>query len=428
MRVCFISLGCPKNLADTEEMMGALAKAGHSVTGDLNHADAAVINTCGFLASASRESRREIATLAALKKRGKIKKLIITGCLAQREGPALIKEFPLADSILGIAAADDIAASLKTGMKRILPPPSKLCAPKYRMTATMPHSVFLKIADGCANRCAYCAIPSIRGELRSKPVADVVSEARALSANGAVEISLIAQDTTAYGTDLYGKPSLLKLLSALVNVSGPRWRIMYAYPDLVDEALVKFIASHEQIIRYMDVPVQHGCTRILKLMNRRSTEQSLRRAVSLLRRIPGMALRTTFIAGFHGETRAEHERAKKFLQWAKFDSVAVFPYSPEKGTAAYSLPDHLPAKERQRRAHELAEAQSRIVDGINKKLIGKTVNVLMDSECEGRLEGQAPDIDGYVIVESRKPLKSGETVPVKIVSAKGYIRKAVFPG
>jgi len=209
----------------------------------------------------------------------------------------------------------------------------------------------LKIADGCNNRCSYCAIPSIRGALRSKPVADVVGEARALAANGAVEISLIAQDTTAYGIDLYGKPSLVKLLSALVKVKGPRWRIMYAYPDLIDEALVEFIAAHPQIFRYIDMPVQHGCTRILKLMNRRSTEQSLRRAVSLMRRVPDMAIRTTFISGFPGETRAEHERLKKFIKWAKFESVAVFPYSPEKGTAAYLLPGPVPAKERQRRAH-----------------------------------------------------------------------------
>ncbi|MFA5160831.1 MAG: MiaB/RimO family radical SAM methylthiotransferase [Elusimicrobiales bacterium] len=424
MRVCFISLGCPKNLSDTEEMMGALSAAGHAVCPGLAEADAAVINTCGFLASAACESRREIAKAAALRKKGALKRLIVTGCLAQREGAAA--DFPAADAVLGISAAADIVRALETGGAVVRPPPRTLRAPRFRMTATLPHSVYLKVADGCDNRCSYCAIPDIRGNFRSKPLKDIAAEARALAAGGAKEISIIAQDTTSYGMDLYGKPSLVRLLGGLVKIKGPRWRIMYGYPEMIDENLVKFIAAHPQICRYMDMPVQHSADRILKLMNRRSSRETLLRAAGLLRSVPGMAIRTIMIAGFPGETPAEHEQNRQFLREVKFDSAAFFPYSPEKGTPAYSLPGQIPAAERKRRARELADTQSRVVDEINRGLIGKTAPVLMDSPSEGRLESQAPDIDGYVMVESPRPLEAGMTIRAKIISARGYVRRAVL--
>jgi len=446
MRIYFISLGCPKNLTDSEEMMGVLAKAGHSISGDINGADTVIINTCGFLASAARESSREIARALNYKKAGIVKRIIATGCLVQRDPDLLRQKFPQLDAMLGIEAATSITDAVAGKTVRILPPPglpgneaqlrdgtersarvvrspAKLCAPVARMTATLPHSVYLKIADGCDNRCAYCAIPMIRGVFRSKSPEDVLDEARALAANGAKEISLIAQDTTLYGMDLFGKPSLAALLRKLVKINGVRWRIMYAYPDRIDEELVDLIAAHPQICRYIDMPVQHASDNILKLMNRRSTAASINRAVELLRKIPGMALRTTFITGFPGETQKDFDAIKSLMKRARFESAAFFAFSPEKGTPAYNFTGKVPAALRKSRADELARLQSRIIDDINKNLIGKTVPVLMDSPAAGRMDSQAPDIDGYVEVKSANPLKAGDSVMIKITSARGYVRQ-----
>ena len=428
MRIYFISLGCPKNLTDSEEMMGLLAKAGHSISGDINASDTVIINTCGFLASAARESSREIAKAIKYKKAGKVKRIIATGCLVQREGANLSKKFPQLDAILGIEAAVDICAAVQGKTVKLTPPSSKLCAPRARMTATLPHSVYLKIADGCDNRCAYCAIPLIRGSFRSKPMGDVLEEALALAANGAKEISLIAQDTTLYGVDLYAHPSLVSLLKKLVKIKGVRWRLMYAYPDRIDGELADFIAQHPQICRYLDMPVQHASDKILKLMNRRSTKKSILNAVRLLRKIPGMALRTTFITGFPGETEKDFAEIKTLMRLAQFESAAFFPFSPEKGTPAYGFSGKVPAALRTKRATQLAALQSRIVDGINRGLIGKTVPVLMDSPTAGRMDSQAPDIDGYVTVKSSVILKAGDRVMVKITSARGYIRQGVYSG
>lgn len=407
--------------------MGLLHGAGHEIVSDCALADAAVINTCGFLASAARESSREIAKLIVLKRAGKLKKIVVAGCLAQRSGGALLKKFPGIDSLLGLSAEGGITAALKTKTVRVDAPPAALCAPKARMTATLPHSVYLKIADGCDNRCSYCAIPGIRGPFRSKPVEDVVAEARALAANGAREISLIAQDTTLYGTDLYGKVSLVRLLRELVKTKGVRWlRLMYAYPDRIDDSLLRFIADNPKICRYVDMPVQHASDHVLKLMNRRSTQESLAETVRRLRRIRDMALRTTFMAGFPGEMRKDFKILKDFLLREKFDSAAIFAFSPEKGTPAWALSGKIPAAVRNRRADELARLQSRVVDGLNRELAGKTVTVLMDSPSCGRMESQAPDVDGHVEIQSSAPLRAGDFIKAKIVSARGYARKAVF--
>jgi ribosomal protein S12 methylthiotransferase len=427
-RIFISSLGCPKNLADAEVMAGELAGAGWEVVSSETEADAALVNTCAFLGSAVKESETEIRRLLALKKRGLLKKVVIAGCLTERMKGALLEKFPEADAAIGPGSLREIARALEKG-GLLLSPQAALEAPPLKLRLTAPHSAYLKVADGCDNRCAYCLIPSLRGPFRSKPLEDAVAEARLLAGSGAKEISLIAQDTTLYGADLYGKPALARLLRKVSAIKGLRWiRVMYAYPERVTPELLRVMAGAENICRYLDLPLQHASDAVLKAMNRRSTEKGLRRTLASIRRLlPGAAVRTNFIVGFPGETDKDFSRLLRFVRDERLDNVGVFKYSPEPGTSAAGFPDQVPETVKTERMNELLAAQAAAVDSINSALVGKKFEVLMDSPRFGRTYRDAPEIDGTVEVAAaagKKP-RAGDFLRVRITSARGYSRKGV---
>lgn len=427
-RIFISSLGCPKNLADAEVMAGELAGAGWEVVSSETEADAALVNTCAFLGSAVKESEAEIRRLLALKKRGLLKKVVIAGCLTERMKGALLEKFPEADAAVGPGSLREIARALEKG-GLLLSPQAALEAPPLKLRLTAPHSAYLKVADGCDNRCAYCLIPSLRGPFRSKPLEDAVAEARLLAGSGAKEISLIAQDTTLYGADLYGKPALARLLRKVSAIKGLRWiRVMYAYPERVTPELLRVMAGAENICRYLDLPLQHASDAVLKAMNRRSTEKGLRRTLASIRRLlPGAAIRTNFIVGFPGETDRDFARLLRFVREERLDNVGVFKYSPEPGTSAAGFPDQVPEKVKTERMNGLLAAQAAVVDSLNAGLVGKKFEVLMDSPRFGRTYRDAPEIDGTVEVAAaagKKP-RAGDFLRVRITSARGYARKGV---
>ncbi len=431
-KIFIASLGCPKNLSDAEVMAGELAAAGWELTATEDGADAALVNTCAFLGSAVEESEGEIRRLLALKAGGKLSKVMVSGCLVEREKESLLKRFPGLDAVVGINALSKAAEALEKGMSYIFPARGPIQAPRLKMRLTAAHSAYLKIADGCNNRCAYCLIPSIRGPFRSKPVEAVVEEASRLAASGAVEISLIAQDTTSYGTDLYGRPRLTGLLAELVKIKSVKWwRLMYVYPERLTGELIAVMKANESITRYLDMPLQHISDAVLRRMNRSSTEKSIRAKIAELRRaMPGIALRTNFITGFPGETEKDFAKLLAFVKETRFDNMGVFPYSRENGTPAAAMPDQVPEKVKAERAEALVRAQSEVIDGFNAGLKGKKLEVLMDSPRFGRTYRDAPEIDGRVEVKrpagrkSVPALKPGDIVTVRITGAAGYLRRA----
>ena len=438
-KVFIISLGCPKNLTDAEVLAGQLAEAGYELTADETKADVALINTCAFLNSAVKESEAEIERFLSLKKRGKIAKIAVTGCLAERDKGLLLKKFPQIDAVVGINALDRINSALSGESRCVLPATVPLTAPKLKLRLTAPHTAYLKAADGCDNRCTYCAIPSIRGRFRSKKLEEVVEEARDLAASGAREISLIAQDTTSYGMDLYGRPRLNELLKKLLKLDGVDWlRLMYVYPEKVSPEILKLMRAEEKICHYLDMPLQHISDNVLKRMNRRSTERSIKAKIASIRRfVPDLAFRTNFIVGFPGETEKDFNKLTQFVAGTEFDNVGVFAYSREPGTPAAKLPGQVPEKVKIERMNALIGVQSRVVDAKNAALIGKTVKVLMDSADLGRTYRDAPEIDGKVQVvqaaghksqvtsrkTTRQKPKAGEFLSVKITAAEGYLRR-----
>jgi len=425
MKIFVISLGCPKNLTDTEEMMGLLVGKGHELSPSLEGADAVLLNTCAFIKPAVEESETEIRRLISLKKKKVIGKIAVAGCLVQREKERLLSKFPQIDALTGVASIDKVADMLEGGGVSIRPLSRRLYSAPLRVGATMPHSVYLKIADGCDNKCTFCTIPSLRGPYRSKPLEAVLAEAASLVKAGAKEISLVAQDTTSYGKDIYGRPVLDRLLVRLCKIRGLRWiRIMYAYPELVDEKLVRLIAREEKICKYLDMPLQHYSSAVLRRMGRGLREEDIDSRLAMIRRLcPGLAVRTNFIVGFPGETAADFEKLLSFVRRARLSSAGVFEYSPEAGTPAALLDGRVPSRTAARRAAALVEAQSLSVDEDNTALLGYTMPVLMDSPVRGRMQSDAPDIDGSVEVSSRKSLKPGDIVRVKITAAQGYQRK-----
>ncbi len=429
-KIFIVSLGCPKNLADAEVMAGELAAAGWRLTPREEEADAALVNTCAFLGSAVEESEAEIRRLLALKARGRLAKVMVTGCLVEREKSRLAEKFPGLDAVVGIHALADAARALEEGRAYILPAGGPLDPPRLKARLTARHSAYLKIADGCDNRCAYCLIPSIRGPFRSKPLEAVVEEARRLADSGAAEISLIAQDTTSYGADLYGEPRLEALLKELLKIRSVRWwRLMYVYPERLTRGLLLTMRDNPAVCRYLDMPLQHVSDPVLKRMRRASTERSIKEKLAELRKLmPDIALRTNFIAGFPGETQRDFEKLLAFIGEARFDNLGVFSYSREPGTPAAEMPGQVPAKLKQERVEALVAAQSAVVDDINLKLKGRTVEVLMDSPSFGRTYRDAPEIDGRVEVAlpERGPAPApGTFLKAKIVSVSGYLRRAV---
>ncbi len=428
-KLFIVSLGCPKNLSDAEVMAGELAAAGWELTGDEVGADAALVNTCAFLGSAVKESEDEIRRLLSLKARGKLSKVMVTGCLVEREKEELSARFPGIDALVGVHALSKAAKAIEEGRNYILPGEGPLSSPRLKTRLTAPHSAYLKVADGCDNRCAYCLIPSIRGPFRSKPVEALAEEARNLAASGAVEISLIAQDTTSYGKDLYGRPRLAWLLNELLLIKDVKlWRLMYVYPERLTKEVIEIMRSNKSICRYVDMPLQHVSDRILKRMNRSSSEKSIKDKIAELRKaMPEIAIRTNFIVGFPGESQEDFNRLLGFVKKGRLDSVGVFKYSREPGTTAAGFPGQVPEEVKEERAQALISAQSRVLDGLNAELIGKKMDILMDSPVFGRSYREAPEIDGRVEVENlngARPLKAGDLVKARITGATGYLRRA----
>ncbi|MCQ2410695.1 MAG: 30S ribosomal protein S12 methylthiotransferase RimO [Elusimicrobiaceae bacterium] len=422
MKFYLISLGCPKNLTNSEEFSARLLAKGHQLVFTPDQADEIIINTCGFIASAIREAKDEIRRALELKQAGIVKKVAVTGCLVERFKEQLAREFPQIDTLFSIAAQNDIETTLNTRGVILTPLPTSLYLPKYKMSLTAPHTAYLKIADGCNNRCAYCTIPFIRGRYRSKPMEDILREARLMSQNGVKEISLIAQDTTSYGMDLYGKVQFLPLLEKLLKIRGlKRLRIMYAYPHRMTRDIARLMASTDKIFHYVDIPLQHIADPVLRRMNRHCDGTQIRRTLDMLKEeVPDISLRTNFIVGFPGETKKDFNELKKFVNEYEFDNMGVFEYFREKGTAAYEM-KQIPAALKHERARELEEVQSRVIDRINKRLIGTTLEAIADGPDFGRTYKDAPDIDGKVTFTH--PVKAGTIFKARVVAAQGYERE-----
>jgi ribosomal protein S12 methylthiotransferase len=421
-----VSLGCPKNQVDAEQMLGVLSGSGFEITSEQREADVIVVNTCGFIESAKEESIEAILDAARMKKEGKCAKLIVAGCLAQRYKEALLKELPEADAVIGtaeISRINEICKEALEGRDHVL----EVSEPTMvyglpRLSTTPNHYRYLKIAEGCSNRCSYCAIPIIRGNFRSRPYASILDEARRLADEGARELILLAQDSTAYRD---GEADLPLLLKALTRVRGLEWvRLMYAYPGRISSRLMSVMADEEKICKYLDIPIQHIDDKVLKAMNRRGTSVDIRKTIEQLRkRVPGIALRTSLIVGFPGETDAAFKRLLAFIREAEFEHLGVFSYSPEEGTAAYDLSAQVPAEVAQERLDRLMKAQAKISLKKNRALIGAIRRVLIDGVEDlaliGRLPTQAPEIDGVVYL-SETEAEPGEFVDITITDAREY--------
>ena len=425
--VGIVSLGCAKNRVDAELMMYKLNEAGFKLVQDAAMADAAIINTCGFIESAKQESIDEILELAQLKKEGKIKAIIVTGCLAERYNSELMKELSEVDAVIGIGKNADIAAVVRKALdgEKVEAFPDKLDLPLDggRVQSTEPHWAYLKIADGCDNCCTYCAIPLIRGRFRSRKMEDIVAEAERLVRNGVKEINVIAQDTTRYGEDNYGRLMLPELLKKLCRIDGLQWiRILYCYPDRITDELLDVMREEDKIVNYIDLPLQHCNGRILKAMNRRGDKESLTALIRRIReKVPGVVLRTTLITGFPGETDEDFEELSAFVEEMQFERLGCFAYSQEEDTPAALMDDQIDEDVKQHRAEIISEQEAVIMNDWCEKLIGKEIDVLVDgfdryAECWfGRSAFDAPEVDPCVFftVSDRKP-QAGETVRVKI--------------
>ena len=403
-----ISLGCAKNLVNSEQMLYLMSEAGFSLVPEAEGADLAIVNTCGFIDAAKTEAIDNILELAELKKQGKLGGLIVTGCLAERYKDSILSELPEIDAVLGVGNFKDIVAAANTVMEgRKLSLFGSNSAPVDeipRVVSTGPAWAYLRIAEGCNNFCAFCAIPYIRGRYRSRSMENILEEARDLAAHGVKELIVIAQDITRYGTDLYGKRSLAALCRELAKIEGIEWiRLHYLYPDQFDDELIDEIASNDKVVKYLDIPIQHINDGILKAMNRRGTGGEIRSLFKTLReRIPGLVLRTSLISGLPGEGEAEFEELCEFLKEARIERVGVFPFSPEEGTPAASMP-HVDEAEAQRRADLIMELQAPIMDDYCNSFLGKTIRVLYEYYDEesgyhvGRSYADSPDIDGLVL-------------------------------
>ena len=409
-KISLISLGCAKNLVNSEQMLYLLSEAGYTLVPEPDGADAVIINTCGFIDAAKSEAIDTVLEMAELKKAGKLGKIIVTGCLAERYQDTVMQELPEIDAVLGVGSFGDIVEAVTKALNNesVLRFGDKNAPVEEtpRVVSTGPSWAYLRIAEGCNNFCAFCAIPYIRGRYRSREIENVVEEARELAEHGVKELIVIAQDITRYGTDLYGKRCLAELCRRLAEIDGVEWiRLHYLYPDQFDDELIDEIASNEKIVKYLDIPIQHINNDILKSMNRRGTGDDIRKLFKELReRIPGVVLRTSLISGLPGEGDAEFEELCSFLREAKIERAGVFPFSPEEGTPAEKMP-HVDAEEAQRRADLIMEIQAGVMDDFNASLIGKALEVLCldyDEDSQmwvGRSCYDSPDIDGLVFFD-----------------------------
>ena len=427
-----VSLGCAKNQVDAEMLLFSLKQKGFELVDDPAKADAVIVNTCGFIESAKQESIDEIIELGKLKREGKIKAIIVTGCLAERYQNEITKQLYEVDAAVGIGAnskiADIVLDALGGNKTELFPSKLELPLEGGRIQSTPPYTAYLKIAEGCDNRCTYCAIPLIRGGFRSREPENVIEEAKQLAEKGIRELNVIAQDTTRYGEDLFGKPYLAKLLKELCKIEKLRWiRVLYCYPERVTDELIDVMANEEKIVKYIDLPLQHCNAEILKSMNRRGSRESLTALLNKIRdRIPNVVLRTTFIAGFPGETEEQFEELCEFAKEIEFDRLGCFPYSQEEDTPAAAFPNQLDEETKQNRADIIMEQQQLIMTRRCEKLVGTTVEVLVEgfdriAECwYGRTYADAPEVDGCVFftTDGKKP-SIGSFVNVKITDTMG---------
>jgi len=440
-KVGFVSLGCPKNLVDSEVMMGQLAEAGYEITNNADEADTVVVNTCGFIESAKQESVDAILEATRLKEEGKAKRVVVAGCLVERYRDDLMKELPEVDAFIGTNEVNRIleAADEKKNFRELplLPIGNKTATylydfdtPRYRATAS--HTAFIKIAEGCDRPCAFCSIPSMRGSFRSRRFGSIIEEARNLAKQGVKELVLIAQDSSRYGEDLGEVDALAALIRALGEIEEIEWvRVMYAYPTHISDAFLAAIAETPKAVKYLDMPLQHASRNVLKSMKRGGNRESLEKLIRRVReKVPGIAIRTTFITGFPGETEEDFEELIQFVQNCRFDNVGVFTYSDEEGTPAYDLPGKVDPKIAKRRRNLLMKEQAKISKQINKCKIGETYKVMFeglspesDLLFHGRFEGQTQEIDGYILIndmpEDIQP-QIGAIYDVRITEAHEY--------
>lgn len=433
MNILFVSLGCDKNLVDTEVMLGLLASRGHQMVDSEEIADVIVINTCCFIHDAKEESIQTILEMAEYKKAGSCKAMIVTGCLAQRYKQEIIDEIEEVDAVLGTTSYDKIVEAIDEALAghtsvEMTDIDALPLVESKRLVTTGGHFAYLKIAEGCDKHCTYCIIPKIRGNFRSVPIERLLKEAEDLVAQGVKEIILVAQETTLYGKDLYGEKSLHKLLRELCKISGLRWiRILYCYPEEITDELIQVIKEEDKICNYLDLPIQHASDGILKRMGRRTSKEQLVEIIGKLRKeIPDIAIRTTLITGFPGETQEQHEELMEFVDEMEFDRLGVFTYSPEEDTPAAEMPDQIPEDVKEDRQAELMELQQEIAFDLAEEMIGREVLVMIEGKVAdenayvGRTYKDAPNVDGLIFVESEEELMSGDFARVRITGALEY--------
>ena len=431
MKILCISLGCDKNLVDTERMLGFLDRDGYTFTDDENEADIILVNTCCFIGDAKEESVNTILEMAKLKEAGSCKALIVAGCMAQRYKEEILKEIPEVDAILGVSSLiSGIIKRALEGEKGVsFPPLSGPYEPEgKRIVSTGGHYAFLKIAEGCDKRCTYCIIPSLRGPYRSVPMEQLLAEARELAEGGVKELILVAQETTLYGVDRYGEKRLPELLRELARIDGIRWlRLQYCYPEEITEELIEVMRTEEKVCHYLDIPIQHASGRVLRRMGRRTTPDAIRKRIESLRAaIPDIALRTTLISGFPGEDEDDHEILMQFVDEMEFDRLGVFAYSAEEDTPAASFPDQIPEEERERRRDAVMELQQAIAFERAQEQIGREMEVMIEGKVAdenafvGRTYMDAPNVDGLIFVNSDAPLMSGDFCRVRVTGALEY--------
>ncbi len=430
-RVYMHTLGCPKNRVDGEIMLGTLAGAGYRLVQDPEKAEVIVVNTCGFIERATEESIDAIVELAEMKRVGHCRKLVVTGCLVQRHSDELAKELPEVDHFLGTGAYHEIARVVSDAQAKrlVVPDPDFVHSASTPRVSSLPsHTAYVKVSEGCDNACAFCIIPRLRGPQRSRPIADVVAEAEALASQGAVELSLVAQDLTAYGHDLPRRPRLHQLLRALAKVEGIRWiRIHYAYPRDVPDELLDVIATEPRIVKYLDMPLQHSSDRLLRAMKRGRDSTFLRELLAKIRaRVPGIALRTSLIVGLPGETQKDFRDLVRFVEEQRFERLGVFEFSPEEGTAAATMEGQVPDAVKRARFEKIMEIQQAICRAHQRAMIGRRIEVLVEGRAEetehllaGRHSQQAPEIDGLTYV-NEGVASPGEIVTLEVTDAAEY--------
>lgn len=429
-KVGMISLGCPKNQVDGEALLAKLQKAGYEIVNNIEDSDVMIVNTCGFIEQAKKEAIDTILEVAEYKNAGLISAIVVTGCLAERYQDEIIKEMPEVDAVLGIGANSDIVKTCDKALCGIVttsfPNKCYLSINDERIISTPSHWAYLKIAEGCDNRCSYCAIPGIRGGFRSRTIESCVDEAKALAESGVKELILIAQDTTKYGQDLYGKYSLDILLKELVKIDGIEWiRLFYCYPQRITDSLINVIANEEKVCSYIDIPLQHSDKTVLKNMNRVGDGEDYRALISKMRKaIPDLALRTTFMVGFPGETDEQFESLCKFTEDVKFDKMGCFTFSPEEDTPAYDMQNQIDDDVKVRRQEILMNKQYSITEELNKQRIGRIYKVIIDTfdgeKYVGRSYMDSPEIDSGIIFTCDNNLNIGDFVDVEITDYNGY--------